>query len=77
MKNVVTFLISFLVPVSMALAQYDLGDAELNESINTITSKAKTQFSEFKTFITQNSEIKKESVKNHLQPRFEIEPRDK
>ena len=30
-----------------------------------------------KTFITQNSEIKKESVKNHLQPRFEIEPRDK
>ncbi|MCE2957881.1 MAG: hypothetical protein ACK5UP_14880 [Bacteroidota bacterium] len=54
MKKVASFLIYLLVPASFALAQYDLGDAELNESINTITSKAKTQFSEFKTFITQN-----------------------
>lgn len=54
MKSVVPFLILLSLPTSFALAQYNLGDAELNESITTITTKAKTQFSEFKTFITQN-----------------------
>lgn len=38
-------------------AQYDMGDVELNESVNTVVTKAKIRFSEFKTFICQNYNV--------------------
>ncbi|MFM8912809.1 MAG: hypothetical protein ACKOE6_07840 [Flammeovirgaceae bacterium] len=55
MKRIVaTTVILLSLSMKLVYAQYDLGDAELNQSITTIITKAKTQFSEFKTFITQN-----------------------
>lgn len=57
MKRLLIAFAIALATVSSANAQYDMGDTELNASLNTIISKAKIQFSEFKTYITQNYNV--------------------
>lgn len=54
MKKIFNLTLLLLIATVSSYGQYDMGDAELNASLNSIVSKAKVNFNDFRHYVISN-----------------------